>query len=134
MSKLEEAPNLNTSASNPTEAAGVEVPLMVTREMEQQLAGLGLSQEEINKLKPEDAWERINGKKSEEQSTEKAELSPEEKVEQTEKDIKAKQEEMTRLSESIKGTKSSVNTAREKLGLPPNEEEPPSALSDKDKL
>ena len=48
--------------------------------------------------------------------------------------MEARQQKMTRLTESIEGTKAKVNKAREKLGLPPDEEEPPSTFSEKDKL
>jgi len=48
--------------------------------------------------------------------------------------MEARQQKMTRLTESIEGTKAKVNEAREKLGLPPDEEEPPSTFSEKDKL
>ena len=44
------------------------------------------------------------------------------------------QQEIARLVESINLTKAGLNEAREKLGLPPTEEDPPSVQLEKDKL
>ena len=51
-----------------------------------------------------------------------------------ENEIEASQQEINRIVESIEGTKARLNEAREKLGLPPTEEDPPSVLLEKDKL
>lgn len=138
MPKFEGAPNMNNAEPNPVEAGkSVEIPLMITRDMEQQLTGRGLSKEDINKLTPEGAWEVLNGEKNEqsgEQSPEKAELSPEDKLKNLEGETEARQQEITKLTESVEGTKSKLNKAREELGLPPTEEDPPSVYSEKDRL
>jgi len=42
---------------------GVQVPMMMTRDIENQLKSLGLSQEKINKLTPTEAWEIISESK-----------------------------------------------------------------------
>ena len=42
----------------------VKVPLMITNGMRQKLGELGLNKENISQLKPEDAWDILNGKKS----------------------------------------------------------------------
>lgn len=80
----------------------------------------------------EEWQERQKGEEKPE--VEKPELTPEEQLKNLEGEAAGKQEEMTRLSESIEGTKSALNAAREKLGLPPTEEDPPSISGSKDKL
>ena len=69
-----------------------------------------------------------------EKKLETPELSPEEQVENLKDETEARQEEITKLTESVEGTKSKINKIRESLGLPPTEEDPPSVLSDKEKL
>ncbi len=114
MSKLESASNFNSPELNPSELkAGVTAEK--NREKE-------LTPEELGKLK------------TEEQKEEKSDLSPEERLKNLEGDIEAKQREITRVTESIEGTKAKLNEAREKLGLPPVEKDPPSVFSEKDKL
>ncbi len=78
--------------------------------------------------------EELEKLKAEEGKEEKPELSPEEQLKNLEDDIEARQKEITRLTESIEGTKAKLNEAREKLGLPPTEEDPPSVLSEKERL
>ena len=99
------------------------------------------SENEQNLISPDETSvdtnvaKKIEGESTpEKQETEKPELLPEEQIEQMNEDIKAKQEEMALLSESIKNTKSNLNSVREKLGLPPVEEDPPSISNDKDQL
>ncbi|MDI6820618.1 MAG: hypothetical protein QMD65_00355 [Patescibacteria group bacterium] len=117
MPKFESAPNLNSPEINPVEA---QADVNTGKKLEGEL-----TPEELEKLKAEEGQE---------QQTEQPELSPEDQLKNLEGEAKAKQEEMTRLSESIEGTKSALNAAREKLGLPPTEEDPPSVFSEKDKL
>ena len=117
MPKFESIPNLNNPELNPSEA-GVDVNAGKKLEGE-------LTPEELKKLKAEEGQE---------QELEKLELSSEEQIKNLEGEVKAKQEEMIRLSESIEGTKSDLNATRERLGLPPTEEEPPSIFSEKNKL
>ncbi len=114
MPKFESAPNLNNPELNPS--------------------GMGADVNAAKRLEGELTPEKLQVEKGQEQGAEKPELSPEEQIEQMSKDIEVKQEEMARLSESIEGKKSALNAAREKLGLPPTEEDPPSVFSEKDKL
>ncbi|MGM0628907.1 MAG: hypothetical protein ACQESA_00585 [Patescibacteria group bacterium] len=76
--------------------------------------------------------EELNIEEGNEQRAEKKELSPEEQLKSLETGVEAKQEEINRLLESVEGTKSALNATREKLGLPPTEEDPPSVFSDKE--
>ena len=62
------------------------------------------------------------------------ELTPEEQIKNLEGEVETRQQEITRLTESVEGTKAKLNEAREKLGFPPTEEEPPSVFSEKEKL
>ncbi len=117
MPKFEGAPNTNNAELNPNEV-GADVNAGKKLEGE-------LTPEELEKLKAEEGQEQV---------AEEPELSPEEQLKNLEGEAKAKQEEITRLSESVEGTKSALNAAREKLGLPPTEEDPPSVFSEKDKL
>ena len=117
MPKFEGAPNMNNAELNPNEV-GADVGAGKKLEGE-------LTPEELEKLKAEGGQEQV---------AEEPELSPEEQLKNLEGEAEAKQAEMTRLSESIEGTKSALNAAREKLGLPPTEEDPPSVFSEKDKL
>lgn len=117
MPKFENAPNMNNPGINPAEVqADVNVDKKVKSE---------LTPEELEKLKAEEGSEK---------KTEQLELSPEEQLKNMEGNMEARQQEMTRLSESIEGTKAKINETREKLGLPPDKEEPPSIFSEKDKL
>src|SRR3989338_7317221 len=117
MLKFEGAPNMNSAELNPNEV-GADVNTGKKLEGE-------LTPEELGKLKAEGKQEQV---------AEKSELSPEEQIEQMDKDVEDNQKEMTRLSESIQGIKSAINAARENLGLPPTEEDPPSVFSNKDRL
>jgi hypothetical protein len=117
MPKFEGASNVNNTELNPNEV-GTDIGAGKKLEGE-------LTPEELEKLKAEGGQEQV---------AEKPELSPEEQLKNLESEAEAKQAEMTRLSESIEGTKSALNAAREKLGLPLIEEDPPSVFSEKDKL
>lgn len=66
--------------------------------------------------------------------TKEDELTQTEKLDNLEKEIKVSQQEVVVLEESIQNTKAQLNDVREKLGLPPTVEEPPSILSDKEKI
>jgi len=117
MPEFESSPNLNNLGLNHNE---VGVGPNVREKPDSKL-----SLEELEKLKAEEGQV---------QEVEKPELSPEEQIEQTGENIIAKQEEIAHLSELIESTKSEVNAAREKLSLPPTEEEPPSVFLEKDRL
>jgi len=117
MPKFEGAPNVNNAELNPNEVG----------------ADIGAGKKLEGELTPEEL-EKLKAEEGQEQEAEKLELSPEDQLKNLESEATAKQEEMTRLSESIEGTKSALNAAREKLGLPPSEEDPPSVFSEKDKL
>lgn len=117
MPKFESAPNINNPEINPAE---VQADVNVGKKIEGEL-----TPEELEKLKT---------KEGPEQEAEKPELTPEEQLKNLEGEMEARQQEMTRLTESIEGMKAKLNEAREKLGLPPTEEEPPSTFSEKDKL
>ena len=117
MPKFEGTPNPNSPELNPGEV-GADVNTAKNLESE-------LAPEELEKSKEE---------AGQEQREEEPELSPEKQLKNLESEALANQEEMTRLSESIENTKSALNNAREKLGLPPTEEEPPSVFSNKDRL
>ena len=117
MQKFESAPNINNPELNPSEVgADVNVGKKIKGE---------LTPEELEKLKAEEGQER---------ESKKPELSPEEQLRNLEGEMESQQQEMTRLTGSIEGTKSKLNETRKKLGLPPTEEEPPSTFSEKDKL
>lgn len=113
----ESTPNLNNPEINPAEA---QADVNAGKKLEGELTS-----EELEKLKAEEGPE---------QEQEKPELTPEEQLKNLEAEVESKQEEVTRLSESIEDTKSALNAARENLGIPPTEEEPPSTFSEKDKL
>lgn len=117
MSKFENASNLNNSELNTVEA---QADVNAGKKLEGDL-----TPEKLEKLKEEEGQEQQVGE---------PELSQEEQLKDLENEAEAKQEEMTRLSESIEGTKSALNAARGKLGLPLTEEDPPSVFSEKDKL
>jgi hypothetical protein len=119
MPKFESAPNMNNPELNPSEV-GADVNAAKNGK-----AQLRLGPENLGKLKAEER---------EKQEAEKPELSLEKQLKNLEGEMKARQEEMRRLIESIERTKSELNAVREKLGLPPTEEEPPSTFSEKDKL
>jgi len=117
MPKFDSAPNINNPELNPSEM-GADVNAGKKREGK-------LTPEELKKLK-------VEGEQG--QEAEKPELSPEEQLKNLEDEMESRQQEITRLTESIKGTKSKLNETREKLGLLPTKEEPPSTFSEKDKL
>jgi len=83
------------------------------------------------KLSPEEL-EMLGSKERKE--SEIQELSPEEQLENLKDGTEAMQQEITRLTESVEGTKAEINIARGRLGLPPTEEDPPSVFSEKEKL
>lgn len=64
------APQATETAPPEKPKLGAEVPLMITREMEEQLAKRGLKQEDINKLKPEEAWKILNSGEASETAAE----------------------------------------------------------------
>ncbi len=68
------------------------------------------------------------------QGTEKPELPPEEQLINIDDGIRAKQQEIKKLTDLTEGTKAELDEARKKLELPPTEEETPNALSYKKKL
>ena len=101
MPKFEGAPNMNNTELNPNEV-GADIGAGKKLEGE-------LTPEELEKLKAEGGQEQV---------AEEPKLSPEGQLKNLEGEAEAKQEEMTRLSESIEGTKSALNAAREKLACP----------------
>ncbi len=117
MPKFEGAPNMNNAELNPNEI-GADVNAGKKQESE-------LTPEELEKLKAEEGQEQV---------IEEPELSPEEQLKNLEGEDEARQQEITKLNESVEGTKAKINEAREQLGLPPTEEDPPSVSSEKDKL
>lgn len=117
MPKIEGAPNMNNAELNSNEV-GADVGVGKKLEGE-------LTPEELEKLKAEEGQEL---------QIERPELSPEEQLKNLEGETEARQQEITKLNESVEGTKAKINEAREKLGLPPTEEDPPSVSSEKDKL
>jgi len=87
-----------------------------------------------NIIKPKELGKLdLEGAKAE-QVAEQPILSPEEQLKNLEGEVEVKEQEITKLAESVEGTKTKLNEARESLGLPPTEEDPPSVFSDKDKL
>ncbi len=96
-------------------------------------ADVGAGKKLEGELTPEEL-EKLKAEEGREQQAEKPELSPEEQLKNLEAEAEATQQEITRLTESVEGTKAKINKAREKLGLPPTEEDPPSVFSEKDKL
>lgn len=109
MPKFESTPNINNPELNSAEVqANVNVDKIVE-----------------GKLTPEAGLER---------EAERPELSLEEQLENLEDELEARKQEMTRLSEFIENTKAKINEMREKLGLPLDQEEPPSIFYEKDKL
>ncbi len=117
MPKFENAPTLNNPELNPNEI-GADVNVGKKPEGE-------MTPEELEKSKTEEGQEQV---------PEKPELSPEEQLKNLEGETEAHQQEITRLTESVEGTKTKINEAREQLGLPPTEEDPPSVSSEKDKM
>lgn len=117
MPKFENAPNMNNAELNPNEI-GTDV-------------GVGKKLE--GELSPEES-EKIKAEEGQEQITEEPKLLPEDQLKNLEGEAEVTQQEITRLTESVEGTKAQLNEAREKLGLPPTEEDPPSVSSEKDKL
>lgn len=105
----------------------------------QNLNALEINPNEVGKInpdkkpEPELAPEGLDGLNLE-KGLEKPEISPEEQVENLKEETEARQEEIIKLTESVEGTKVKINEARESLGLPPTEEDPPSVSSDKEKL
>jgi len=62
------------------------------------------------------------------------EFTPEKQIKRLEDEAEFRQQEITGLTESVEGTKIKLSEAREKLGLPPAEEDPPSVFSEKEQL
>lgn len=117
MAKFESESNFSGPALDPSEA---EVDVTTSKKLEDELR-----LEELEKSKSGRAQEQVSKEPG---------LSPDEQLKNLENEAGAKQEEMARLSKSIEGTKFALNASREKLGLPSNEEDPPSVLSNKDQL
>lgn len=69
-----------------------------------------------------------------EQVREQPVLSTEEQLKNLDGEVEVREQEITRLIESVEGTKSKLNEARESLGLILTEEDPPSVFSEKEKL
>ncbi len=115
MSKFESAPNINNPEINPAETQ----------------ADISADKKTKGELTPEELEKLKIGKG---QEPEKPELSSEKQLKNLESKMEARQQEITRLTKSIEETKARLNKAREKLGLPPTEEDPPSTSSEKDKL
>ncbi|MDO8523051.1 MAG: hypothetical protein Q7S12_02055 [bacterium] len=97
------------------------------------VADFNIAKKLENELAPEEL-ERLKVEEAQKQKAEQPELSPEEQLKNLEGDIETRQQEISRLTESVEGTKAKLNETREKLGLPPTEEDPPSVFSEKDKL
>jgi len=66
--------------------------------------------------------------------TRESESSPEQPLTTPEEEGKARQQEITRLTESVTSAKAKVDEIREALGLPPAKEDPPSVFSEKERL
>ncbi|TSC91323.1 MAG: hypothetical protein CEN90_452 [Parcubacteria group bacterium Licking1014_17] len=121
MPKFEGAPDMNSAELNPNEV-GIDVGV-----------GVGVGKKLEGELTPEEL-EKLKAEEGQEQKIEEPELSPEEQLKKLGGETEARQQEITRLNESVEGTKAKINEAREKLGLLPTEEDPPSVSSEKDKL
>jgi hypothetical protein len=87
-----------------------------------------------NIIKPENSSELGVEGLNIEQDVERPVLSTEEQLKNLDGGIGANQQEITRLVESVEETKTKLKQARENLGLPLTEEDPPSVLSEKEKL
>ena len=72
--------------------------------------------------------------KAEEKERAKVELTPEEELREIESEAATRQQEINRLVGSIGETKTKLREAREGLGLPQTDEDPPSVFSSRDKL
>lgn len=117
MPEFENVPNMNNAELSPNEI-GTDVGV------EKKLEG---------ELTPEES-EKIKAEEGQEQMKEELELSPEDQFKNLEGEAEATQQEITRITESVEGTKAQLSALREKFGLPPTEEDPPSVSSEKDKL
>lgn len=112
MSKFKDAPNLNDPKLSTAEG---QADVNVAKKLEGEI-----TPEELEKLRAE---------KGEEQ-----ELSQEDQLKNLEGKMETLQIEMRVLTEYITETKDKLNETRKQLNLPPNEEEPISIFSEKDKL
>ncbi len=83
---------------------------------------------------PELSPGEVGAELASEEKQERSELSPEKQLTNLEEEAEARQQEITRLTESVERTKTKVNEMRKELGLPPNKEDPPSVFSETDKL
>jgi len=117
MPKFENAPNIDNSELNTVEA---QVDVNADKKHKDEIAS-----EELEKIRAE---------KGEGQEPKGQELSQEDQLKDLEGEMEIRQQEMTRVTESIEGTKSRMNEVREKLGLPQDGEDPPSIFLEKDKL
>jgi len=117
MANLESAPNIENPELNSPET-GADVKAAKKRE---------------GKLTPEEL-ERLKAEEGQEQEAEKTKLSPEEEIRQLDDNLEARAKEIQKLNESIGDTRVRLNEARENLGLPSREEDPPSVFSEKDRL
>jgi|GEM_PF-2924883 len=71
---------------------------------------------------------------TESQKTGGPKLSPEEQLISMRREAETKQQEITRLTESIEGTKTELKEIQEKRGLPQTDEDPPSITSSRNRL
>jgi len=95
---------------------------------------LNSSESNLNETGTDINAEKLEVEGSEKQEIKQPELLPEEQLKNLEDGIGTKGQEITKLTESIEGTKSELDEARGELGLPPMEDEPPNTASDKEKL
>lgn len=87
-----------------------------------------------NPIKPEELEKvAVEGTKTE-QSFEQPMRSQEEQLEGLNDQIRTQKQEITELTRSIEETKTKLSLVRNELGLPPDEEEPPSIVSNKSTL
>lgn len=119
MPKFESTPDLNNPEINPAE---VQADVNVGKKLEGEF-----TPEESEKLKAEEGG-------GEKQESKEQELSSKDQLKNLEGEMETLQQEMSKVTESIEGTKARLNKVREKLGLLPTEEEPPSTFLEKDKL
>lgn len=104
------------------------VPFMVTKQMEADLKAKGYTQEQINKMKPQEANDILQGVKVEEPAKQPKpveEVKPTEPLKTSdlpkEADIKKAEQELLKSPESpelVGITKDNMNRVREKIGIP----------------
>lgn len=79
-----------------------------------------------------DMGQKLNLEKGPE--AEQPNLSQEDQLKNSREKVQARQQEINRLNKSVEGTKAKLNEVREKLGLSPTGEDPPSVFSENDRL